>query len=441
MGGVVLGKLCFGKDAMQYGLELCLARAGLSAHAVTPETVKGCDVLLVSMFWYRDIYALELFLRKAGIRKGGKPYILAGGMQATMTPEIIGRMVDVVFVGDADDILGELVEQIATAGQCEHANVYHDGDQAVPEPRECKPMAFVVKTRENNGVMRVEIARGCKYKCAFCALGHLKPYQEVSLAELRPLIKQAAGRRCSFFAPERTRHTEWPQIREALADAGCHDMGQDARLENLQEVDGASVTFGLEGLSTRLRKSIGKPFDDDMVMDRLGKFVESRKNVARVSVYFIAGLPGEAEEDWEAVWRLFERIGKAEWSRRLVLCPILNPLSPKKFTRLVDAHIDLFADFGTRWRKLLRRDGGQWGFRVIETLVWGPLERTMDALVQRGGAPAYDVVRQLPDSVLRGKPPVLKREGIARRILVTCATVGITQGQIEGVGVSISDHG
>ena len=131
------------------------------------------------------------------------------------------------------------------------------------------------------------------------------------------------------------------------------------------------------------------------------------------------------------VWNLFERISAAEWSRRLVLCPVLNPLSPKKFTRLADAHVDLFADYGTRWRRLLRRDGGQWGFRVVETLVWGPLERTMDALVQRGGALGYDVVRRMPDKVLKGKPPLSERVTVARKILATCERVGITQQQLE----------
>jgi len=433
MGGLTLGKLCFGKDTMQFGIQLCLSRAGLEANAVTEQTASGCDILLVSMFWYRDIYALELFLRKAGIRKGtGKPYILVGGMQATMTPEIISRMVDGVFVGDADDSLGEMVEEIATTGQCAHPNVYHEGDESVPDPCVCRPSAFAVLTNEKRGVVRVEIARGCKYKCAFCALGHLKPYQEVPFSELLPVIHKARGRRCSLFAPERTRHSEWLEIKAALKVAGCHDIGQDARLEHLMEVDGATVTFGLEGFSARLRKSIGKPFSDDMVMKRLGEFVETRKNIARVSVYFIGNLPGETEKDWAAVWNLFERISAAEWSRRLVLCPVLNPLSPKKFTRLVDAHVDLFADYGTRWSRLLRRDGGQWGFRVVETLVWGPLERTMDAIVQRGGAAGYDVVRRLPDKILKGKPPLSERATVARKILATCESAGITQQQLEG---------
>ena len=33
MGGLTLGKLCFGKDTMQFGIQLCLSRAGLEANA------------------------------------------------------------------------------------------------------------------------------------------------------------------------------------------------------------------------------------------------------------------------------------------------------------------------------------------------------------------------------------------------------------------------
>ncbi len=432
MGGIVIGKLVFGKDGLNYGLELCLARAGLKAFDVTPATVTGCDILLVSMFWYRNLYELAAFMRKAGIKRGtGKPWIIAGGMQATMTPEAVAGLVDWVFVGDADDHMAAVVSEVTATGTCTHPHVYAAGMDAVTKPAVCKPSGFAIQTNEDGGTYRVEIARGCRYKCAFCCLAGLKPYTEVPFSELEPHIKAARGKRSAFFAPERTMHSEWPQIKAALKRHGCHDMGQDARLEHLQEVDGASVTLGLEGLSERLRKSIGKPFSDDMILDRIGAFVESRKNVARVSVYFIAGLPGEDDSDWSAVWNLFERIGKTEWSRRLVLCPVLNPLSPKPYTRLMDAHIDLFADYGARWQKLLRREGGQWGFRVVETLVWGPLERTMDALVQRGKASAAQVIKSWPQTHKSTLPPVYQRAAVARQLLALCNKHGITQAQLE----------
>lgn len=433
MAGIVIGKLVFGKDGLNYGLELCLARAGLKAYPVTERTAAACDILLVSMFWYRNIYEFEAFCRASGIRRGtGKPWIVIGGMQATMTPELVAEWADWVFVGDADDHLAAVVSEVAALGECTHPHAYARGMAAVPAPARCKPSGYMIQTGEDGGTLRCEIARGCKYRCAFCCLAGLKPYTEVPFSQIEPHIKAARGKRASFFAPERICHSEWPQIKSALDRYGVHDMGQDARLEHLQEVGGASVTFGLEGLSERLRRSIGKPFSDAMILERMGQFVGSRKNVARVSAYFIAGLPGEDESDWASVWGLFDAIGKAEWSRRLVLCPVLNPLSPKPYTRLRDARVDLFADYGARWQRLLRRDGGQWGFRIVETLVWGPLERTLDALIQRGGAAASEVIRRMPDKLLKKAPPLPERAMAARALLRSCARHGITQDQLEG---------
>lgn len=433
MAEVIIGKLVFGKDGLNYGLELCLARAGLTAFPVTESTASGCDILLVSMFWYRNLYELIAFMRKAGIKRGtGRPWIIAGGMQATMTPEAVAGLVDYVFVGDGDDHMAAVVSEIASSGKCTHPHIYATGMDHVPAPAACKPSGFAITTNEEGGTIRVEIARGCRYKCAFCCLSGLKPYTEVPFSEIEPIIKRASGKRCSFFAPERTKHSEWHAIKDAMRRYNCHDLGQDARLENLQEVDGASVTFGLEGLSERLRRSIGKPFSDDMILDRMRQFVESRKNVARVSAYFIAGLPGETEEDWNAVWNLFEAISKAEWSRRLVFCPVLNPLSPKPYTRLSSAEIDLFSDYGHKWQKLLRRDGGQWGFRVIETLVWGPLERTMDAVVQRGGAAFGDIARSWPQTYKPTLPPLDKRARAARQLLAICERTGLARATLEG---------
>jgi len=433
MAGIVIGKLVFGKDGLNHGLEMCLARAGLTAYPVTESTAAACDILLVSLFWYRNLYELTAFMRQAGIKRGtGRPWIIAGGMQATMTPEAVAGLVDWVFIGDGDDHLTGIIAEVTAKGACTHPHVYAAGRDATPPPAICKPTAHMIATNDDAGTLRCEIARGCKYRCAFCCLAGLKPYAEVPFADLLPHIKAASGKRCAFFAPERTMHSEWAQIKAALLKYNCHDMGQDARLEHLQEVDGASVTLGLEGFSEKLRRSIGKPFSDAMVCERIGAFVESRKNVARVSVYFIAGLPGEDDSDWQAVWSLFEQFGRAEWSRRLVLCPILNPLSPKPYTRLSEARVDLFADYGPRWQRLLRRDGGQWGFRIIETLVWGPLERTMDAIVQRSGARFAGIVAGVPTKLLLHMPPIPERARAARWLISECERAGVTQEQLEG---------
>lgn len=364
----------------------------------------------------------------------GRPYIIAGGMQATMTPEIIAEMVDYVFIGDGDDHLAGIVEQLARDGRLKHPNVYAKGLATIPPPAECLPTAHGIWTQgESGGTYRVEIARGCKYKCPFCCLSNLKPFREVPFRDLEPLIKEASGKRCSFFAPERTCHSEWGLIKEAMHRHECHDMSQDARLENIDDVSGSTVTFGIEGLSPRLGKTIGKPFSHDFIMEQMGRFVETRKNIARVAAYFIADLPGEDDGDWHEIRELFEKINRADWSRRLVFCPILNPLSPKNFTKMRDARIHVFRDYEEKWMRLLRRDGGQWGYRIVETLVWGPYERVMDVVVQRGGSSGYRFIHSLPDKLLRGKPPKAEKNAIARQFISKLRKLGLSLEYLGGV--------
>jgi hypothetical protein len=427
--GLVIGKLGFGKDEFFYGLDLCLHKAGRTAYVIDERTAQACDVILITLFWWRDIYLLESFLRKAGIRKGGGgPVLIAGGMQATMCPAVIGKMVDVVFIGDADDELGSMLDQAERGEQPESAHLYRDGDAVVPAPKECAPSAFALHKGGKRDVVRIEIARGCKFACGFCALTGLKSYREVAFADIEPLLAISSPAPVSLFAPERTKHSEWPEISGYLESHNRRDLGQDVRLEQLQEIKTSSVTFGLEGISLRLRKSIGKGWKEEFVLDRLRNFVETRNGVAMVSVYFIADLPGEDEGDWAELRQLFEKIEAAEWSRRLTLKPVLNPFSPKPFTPLANAEIHPFRPYGERWRTILRKGGsGQWGFRCVETMVWGPFERILDVIATRGGADAYEVVRRLPPRLLSGKPPVADNERTARQILDLAASFGLTE--------------
>lgn len=433
MAGLIIGKLGFGKDDFFYGLELCLHKAGRTAYSVTSKTAAACDVLLVTMFWYRDVYLLEAFLRDARIQKGGKPIIIAGGMQATMSPEVISRMVDYVFVGDADDHLGAILDQIERGEEPANPSLYRETDEQVPPPAECKPSAFAMQKGGRRDVVRIEIARGCRFSCGFCALTGLKKYREVPFSEIEPFLIATAPKPCSLFAPERTLHSEWLKFKALLASQGRKDLGQDVRLEGLGKIETNSVTFGLEGISYRLRKLIGKPFTQDYILKQLEKWVTSRNGIAFMSAYFIADLPGEDENDWLELRGLFEAIEKADWSRKLTLKPVLNPFSPKAFTSLSKSIIHPFRDYRERWRNFLRRNGGQWGFRIVETLVWGPFERIMDVLVERGGKAAYEVVRRLPRKYLTGKPSVAENESLARKILDESRRFGLTD---EALGIA-----
>ena len=434
---MIVGKLGFGKDDFYYGLELSLHKSGYTAYAVTTATVGACDVLLVTMFWWRDIYNLEAFLRDSGIRRGtGKPWIIAGGMEATMTPEIIAPMVDAVFVGDADDHLGPILDGIAAGGKPESQYLYRDGDAHPPVPAECAPSAYVMHKGGARDVGRIEIARGCRFRCGFCALTGLKSYREVPFADVEPMLEKLRGKPVSLFAPERVVHRDWPKYQDAIERFNLKDHGQDVRIEGLHKIKSSSATFGLEGISFKLRKVAGKAWKQDYVLDRIRQFVEGGqelgRHIAYLSAYFIADLPGEDATDWREIWELFAAMEKAEWSRRLTFKPILNPFSPKPFTPLQGRIVHPFRPYETVWHNLLRKGGNaQWGMRIVETLVWGPFERVMDAIATNGKRDGYEVVRRIPVRLLRGKPPKSGNAAAARELLRCARKFGLSDERLR----------
>lgn len=410
---MIIGKLCFDESMREdqfYGLELCLARAGRTAHDVRAGTTmdktvavaaQACDVLLVTTFWYRDAYLLEGFLRQSGLKeRDGRPYVLVGGMQATMTPRVFAAMADAVFIGDADDHLGGILDALEAGREPDSAYLYRAGDAIVPEPAVCAPSAFPFLKGGKRNTARIEIARGCKYKCAFCALSGLKPYQEAPWDQIKQSLDITYPVGVSVFAPDRTQHSQWDRIKRYLRRTRRQDFGQDARLDHITEVDGNSVTVGIEGLSERLRRSIGKPWSNETVTQKLGQFVETRQGaMAYANTYFIGDLPGEGDDDWAEAEDLFERIEREAWSRHLVMRPILNLLSPRPFTKLADAPVHIWRDYKTRWQRFLAGEGRgkQWGFRVlVRTAVWPAIDRLMDIIVTRGGDMAYKVIDAMP---------------------------------------------
>lgn len=429
---LLIGTLGFGKDDFFYGLELCLSLAGVKHYSVTPTTAKAFDVILITMFWYRDIYNLELFLRKSGIRKGGKPIFIAGGMHVTMSPLLVAELVDYCFIGDADDALGEILDQIARGDKPEHKALFSADMEIIPKSHECTPLAYAMRKGGKYDVVRCEIARGCRYHCSFCAISRLKPYCEVDADAIIKLIQDIPEKTVSLFAPERTMHSRWKEIQAALIQAGKHDLGQDVRLEHITEVAGNIVTLGIEGISYRLRKSVKKAFKQEYIIQRMKEFIESRARICHISAYFIADLPNEDESDWEELYGLFENIERENFSRFLVFKPILNPLSPRPFTDLASTEIHPFRDYKSRWQKVLRKNGGQWGYRVIESMVWGPFERMMDALATWGGSDAYKIIRKMKSELLRYDIPGSERTHVAHTIIREAVKLGIKEAQLFG---------
>jgi radical SAM superfamily enzyme YgiQ (UPF0313 family) len=209
---------------------------------------------------------------------------------------------------------------------------------------------------------QVLVARGCRYRCPYCQVSTLQgPYRPVSFEGVVAGV-EAAGRRVSLCAPAMTHHPDVMAILGYLADEGtvvdstnaCHvDLRARAGLVEAFSAVSARVSVGVEGMSARLRQSVGKGISDGDLENLL---VELLTHFAFVTVYLIVGLPGEEDPDQEAMVGVLSRVlERRKWCWRG--CP----------GRLVVTSTPFQAMPWTRWERLAAPGDGlveAWQARV-----------------------------------------------------------------------------
>ena len=175
-----------------------------------------------------------------------------------------------------------------------------------------------------NKTSRIEIARGCKFKCPFCMLTGLKPYRELPFEVARHLILTAPTKTVSLFAPDRMSYSRIDELEAVMRRAGKRGTGSDARLELLKrQTTVESVRFGVEGFSARTRKLMHKLPTNELLLDGLLHVAENLKTpkgapLGSATVYMISDLPGEGKEDLREFWDVLCALDK-RLKRKLTL--------------------------------------------------------------------------------------------------------------------------
>jgi len=384
---VRIGYLTFGRDDLAYGLALCLhvLRGKHEIFRVTPRTARYVDTLVFSCFWWEHLYALADFLQKAGIRKDRqpRPRIVVGGFNA-FNPVVFLPFADAVVVGD-----GEVAIEDAVEGR-ESPYVLTSEDQRSVRWGNAEQLPPFL--HETNGIARIEVARGCRMPCTFCAVAQLKPYRELPLDEARKLLWLTRSKRVSLFAPEPTMHRADDEL-----TAICHRMGKirvdsDVRLDRIEKRSDSVPRVGVEGLSERLRRSVRKPYTNEQVVEAARKAIALKRK--GLFMYLILDLPGETEDDWAEFRETLMKISELPGASDFLLKPSPSVFMPTPHTVMEDAVVHWERDYRGKWVEFFGRgDERNWPVKMAErTRVYSPEMRVMSMVSLRAGLEAVDII-------------------------------------------------
>lgn len=343
------------------------------------------------------------------------PIVLAGG-PCTYNPEPIADFFDLFYIGEGETVYDQLLDMykkfrqenksrqefLEEAATIEGIYVpslyeitYHeDGTikerkilsekapekvkkQVVPDVSNTyypkAPLVPYIKATQDRVVL--EIQRGCIRGCRFCQAGMIyRPIRERSLEFLKDyaikMLENTGYEEISLSSLSSSDYSHLPELVYFLIDE-FKDKGVNISLPSLridafsldvmskvQDVRKSSLTFAPEAGSQRMRDVINKGLTEEVILKGALEAFESGWN--RVKLYFMLGLPGEQEEDIEAIAKLANEIAatyfsipKEQRNGRPEIVASTSFFIPKPFTPFQWAPMDCAENFEKKRQFLL----------------------------------------------------------------------------------------
>ena len=335
-------------------------------------------VLAFTLSFEMDYFNLVEMLRRAGIpplaeeRDERHPLLLAGGACVTANPEPLAPIFDALVIGESEEVIPTLAETLRREVRSPRLEllrlwalspglyvprfyqVEYDGlgiriehEPFAPYPvkrqwvrdLDTHPTTSVILTDETKfgDMYLIEVARGCGRGCRFCLAGFsYRPPRERSVGILLDQAKEGVGYRekIGLVGAALSDYSQIDTLTQGLRRLGAQISVSSLRVDSLSErllealVEGGTQTLTIapEAGSVRLRSSINKAISEEEILDAAQR---ASRHFPQLKLYFMLGLPGEGEEDIEALVHLTQKI-KERFSGHLIVS--LSPFVPKAHT-------------------------------------------------------------------------------------------------------------
>lgn len=441
----------------------------LTLESGTP--VREFDVWAFTVSFEMDYFHVAAMLRQAGVpllaeersQEDGWPLLIAGGPALSMNPEPLAPFFDAIVIGEAEELLPDLLQTLADGIHEERARLLdalgHLPGVYLPDRMQPSPNGPCVQrlwVHEMAGIEPVsclytpdaelpnrhliEIARGCGRGCRFCLAGYVyRPPREQPLERILDWARAGLARRLPVYAHGGPAGAQPPVIGLVSAAVSDHS-GIDELAAELQAMgarisvssmrtdpisvslvralaaSGAStLTIAPEAGTERLRRVIGKTQTEDDILAAVE--LTQSFNFPQLKMYFMVGHPTETEDDIRGIVDLTL---KARQRFRRNISINATPFVPKAHTpfqwqAMTDAAVL------TKRQQLLKKALAQHEVAVdADPPAWAEVQ----AILARGDRRLAPVIAETRRLTLRSFNDALARHKLVREELLGPQEVG-----------------
>jgi len=294
-------------------------------------------VIAFSVAYELDYFNVVNILKASGIplyaadRDERHPLVIAGGPCITANPMPLVPFFDFLCIGEAEPIIPTLIPLLLEGAGGKRSEllpalsslpgVYVPGYASKPVARQWArnlddyPVNSVIITpdTELGNLYLIEVERGCNRGCRFCLVSTAFSPMRFRSADI--IAGQARrglehGKRIGLVGPAVTDHPQIEEIMARLRQSGAGLSISSLRikplprkvLSELAQSGTRTVTIAPEAGSSRLRHLIKKGISEDDILQVISQVAQ--EGIKQLKLYFIIGLPTEADEDIEEIFRL-----------------------------------------------------------------------------------------------------------------------------------------
>lgn len=347
------------------------------------------DIIAFSTSFEPDYLNIPLILTLAHLplltseRTERDPLIIAGGAAFFINPEPVADFIDVVCIGEGEEIIPAIVSAFMAPGAdgrpgllaalatitgiyipSYYRPVYVNDrlisyDRAPNAPdrivRACPPLerhtpassVILTDQTEFGDMFLIEVSRGCPRGCRFCTSGFIySPFRQNRFEAVAALVDEGLTHRTKIglVGAAVSDYRDIGRLCGYIVRQGGKVSVSSLRIDRLdpEMIDALvasghkTISLAPEGGSQRLRDMIRKNLTREQILDACEMLIT--QDILNLKLYVIIGLPTETMEDLDELIRLVmdirERVvTQARQNRRLGEITLsINPFIPKPFT-------------------------------------------------------------------------------------------------------------